>query len=188
MITSHSRCKTKTEASFLSTHQEEPERHPINIALAKLRSEGKIALAVASGGIAAQPLANGRTAHSTFNIPLNLMATETPMCKIKRGSATATLLHRCSAIFWNEATMTNKLASEDLDRTLQDIKIVLIFSEEFCSFFRVIFAKHSRLLEEVDGRTKLKPALRIGTFGKVSKHTLSQLTCEYIYIQRYKCW
>ena len=39
----------------------------INLILAKLRSEGKIALATASSGIAATLLTGGRTLHSTFH-------------------------------------------------------------------------------------------------------------------------
>ena len=41
----------------------------INLILAKLRSEGNIALATASSGIAATLLTGGRTLHSTFKIP-----------------------------------------------------------------------------------------------------------------------
>ena len=44
----------------------------INHILAKLRSEGKIALATASSRIAATLLIGGRTLHSTFKIPLDL--------------------------------------------------------------------------------------------------------------------
>ena len=94
----------------------------INIALAKLRSERKVALAVASTGIADQLLANGRTAHSTFKIPLNLHTNETPTCNIKANSTTAELLRDCKAIFWDEATMIDKKALEALDRTLQDLR------------------------------------------------------------------
>ena len=94
----------------------------INIALAKLRSQRKVALAVATSGIAAKLLANGRTAHSTFKIPLNLQNTDTPVCSIKANSATADLIRSCKAIFWDEATMINKAALEALDRTLRDIR------------------------------------------------------------------
>ena len=59
----------------------------INLILAKLRSEGKIALATASSGIAATLLTGGRTLHSTFKIPLDLNAMDIPMCSIKRGTA-----------------------------------------------------------------------------------------------------
>ncbi|GBP82438.1 hypothetical protein EVAR_51480_1 [Eumeta japonica] len=43
-----------------------------NLILAKVRSLGKLALAVASSGIAATLLAGGRTAHSTFKLPLTV--------------------------------------------------------------------------------------------------------------------
>ncbi|KAG3082763.1 hypothetical protein PC121_g5978 [Phytophthora cactorum] len=45
--------------------------------LAKVRLSGKIALAVASSGIASLLLMGGRTAHSTFKIPLKLNDTST---------------------------------------------------------------------------------------------------------------
>ena len=56
----------------------------INLILAKLRSEGKIALATASSGIAATLLTGGRTLHSTFKIPLDLYAMDIPICSIKK--------------------------------------------------------------------------------------------------------
>ena len=56
----------------------------INLILAKLQSEGKIALATASSGIAATLLTGGRTLHSTFKIPLDLHAMDIPICSIKK--------------------------------------------------------------------------------------------------------
>jgi DNA replication protein DnaC len=50
----------------------------------KIRSEGKIVLAVASCGIAALLLEGGRTAHSRFHIPLT--NTDESTCEIKHGS------------------------------------------------------------------------------------------------------
>jgi hypothetical protein len=44
----------------------------INLLLAQIRSSDKVALAVASSGIAATLLSGGRTAHSTFKFPLNV--------------------------------------------------------------------------------------------------------------------
>ena len=52
-----------------------------NIILAYVRSQKKIAIAVASSGIAALLLNGGRTAHSKFKIPLNL--TENSVLNIK---------------------------------------------------------------------------------------------------------
>jgi len=44
----------------------------INFLLAQIRSSGKVALAVASSGIAATLFSGGRTAHSTFKLSLNV--------------------------------------------------------------------------------------------------------------------
>ena len=51
----------------------------INLLLAKVRSQRKIALAVASSGIAATLLNGERNAHSTFMLPLNLSHDDTPV-------------------------------------------------------------------------------------------------------------
>lgn len=58
----------------------------LNLILAEIRSRKQIAIAVASSGIAATLLEGGRTAHSTFKLPLNYMQNETPMCNIKKNS------------------------------------------------------------------------------------------------------
>lgn len=60
----------------------------LNLILAKIRSQNEIAVAVASSGIAATLLDGGRTAHSTFKIPLNLNQTESPTCNIGKNSGT----------------------------------------------------------------------------------------------------
>ena len=92
----------------------------INLILAKLRSEGKIALATASSGIAATLLTGGRTLHSTFKIPLDLYAMDIPICSIKKGTALCRVIQEGKATVVDEAPMTNKLAFEALDRTLKD--------------------------------------------------------------------
>src|SRR6185312_15587075 len=58
----------------------------------KLRSEGKIVLAVASCAIAALLIPGGRTAHSRFRIPLNI--TDESTCEIKHGTHLAGLLKK----------------------------------------------------------------------------------------------
>ena len=93
-----------------------------NLLLAKVRQQGKIALAVASSGIAAYLLPNGRTAHTTFKLPLDLTTKETPTCNIGKGSGPAELLKQCSLIVWDECTMSHKAALEAVDRTLRDIR------------------------------------------------------------------
>ena len=93
----------------------------INLILAKIRSEGKIALATASSGIAATLLIGGRTLHSTFKIPLDLNAIDIPVSSVKRGTALCKVIQEAKAIIVDEAPMTNRRAFEALDRTLRDL-------------------------------------------------------------------
>ena len=93
----------------------------INLILAKLRSEGKIALATASSGIAATLLTGGRTLHSTFKIPLDLYAMGIPICSIKKGTALSRVIQEGKATVVDEAPMTNRLAFEALGCTLRDL-------------------------------------------------------------------
>ncbi|XP_016195314.1 uncharacterized protein LOC107636308 [Arachis ipaensis] len=75
-------------------------------------------------GIASLLLPNGRTAHSLFCIPIEL--NEESVCSIKKDSQRAELIRRASLIIWDEASMTNKLAFEALDRTFHDLMKRLI--------------------------------------------------------------
>uniref|UniRef100_A0A453HZ89 ATP-dependent DNA helicase n=1 Tax=Aegilops tauschii subsp. strangulata TaxID=200361 RepID=A0A453HZ89_AEGTS len=85
----------------------------------KLRSEGKIVLAVASSDIAALLLQGGRIAHSRFHIPLKI--TNESTCNIKQGTFLAELIKKTSLIIWDEAPMTHKHCSEALDKSLRDM-------------------------------------------------------------------
>ena len=92
-----------------------------NLSLAKIRSEGNIALATASSGIAATLLTGGRTLHSPFKIPLDLNVMDIPVCSIKKGTALCEVVQEAKAIVVDEAPMTNRRAFEALDRTLRDM-------------------------------------------------------------------
>ena len=94
----------------------------INLLLAEIRQQSKIAIAVASSGIAATLLHGGRTAHSTLKLPLNLTNSETPVCNISRGTGEAMVLQECELIVWDECTMAHRQALEALNRTLQDLR------------------------------------------------------------------
>jgi hypothetical protein len=94
----------------------------INLLLAKIRQQSKIAIAVASSGIAATLLHGGRTAHSTLKLPLNLTHCEAPLCNISKGTGEAKVLEECELIVWDECTMSHRQALEALDRTLQDLR------------------------------------------------------------------
>ncbi|XP_034044527.1 uncharacterized protein LOC117526576 [Thalassophryne amazonica] len=118
----------------------------INLLLAKLRQMKKVALAVASSGIAATLLDGGRTDHSAFKLPLDLAKRELPTCNISRGTTKAKLLSKSKLIIWDEATMSHKGAFEALDRTLQDLRrntslmggVTVLLSGDFCQTLPVI--------------------------------------------------
>ncbi|XP_029657713.1 ATP-dependent DNA helicase pif1-like [Octopus sinensis] len=94
----------------------------LNLLLAKARCNNKIAIAVASTGIAATLLDGGRTAHSMFKLPLNLAKDMEPVCNIKGNSLIGTIIRDCNLIVWDECTMVSKRAFEAVDRTFRDIK------------------------------------------------------------------
>nr|XP_036224310.1 uncharacterized protein LOC106621587 [Bactrocera oleae] len=94
----------------------------ISLILATIRSQNKIALALASSGIAATLLEGGRTAHSALKLPLNMQSNETPTCNVSKNSAMAKVLQQCKLIVWDECTMAHKKFLEALDRTLKDLR------------------------------------------------------------------
>ncbi|GKB71257.1 ATP-dependent DNA helicase PIF1-like protein, partial [Tanacetum coccineum] len=69
--------------------------------------------------IAALLLPGGRTAHSRFIIPLELLENST--YGIKHNTHLAELMQEVQLIIWDEAPMTQKYAFEALDKTLRDI-------------------------------------------------------------------
>ncbi|XP_062208940.1 uncharacterized protein LOC133910622 [Phragmites australis] len=87
--------------------------------LAKVRSEGKIAVATATSGVAASILSGGRTAHSRFKISLGIQ--EGGVCNFTKQSETAKLLRMAPLILWDEVSMTKRQAIEALDKSLRDI-------------------------------------------------------------------
>ena len=93
-----------------------------NLILAEIRSQGGIALAMASSGIAATLLNGGRTAHAALKLPLNIARREFPACNIRKQSGQARVLRSCKLIVWDECTMAHRKSFEALHRTLQDLR------------------------------------------------------------------
>ena len=89
--------------------------------LADVRRQGHTALAVASSGIAATLLPGGRTAHSTFKLPLDLTSDDMPTCNVTRNSAVATIIKKTRLVLWDECTMSHKRAFEAVNRMMQDV-------------------------------------------------------------------
>ena len=91
----------------------------IEALLSTVRGLGKIALAVASSGIAAGLLEGGRTAHSRFKIPIPI--NESFVCNISLQSDIAKLIQKTSLIIWDEIMMSHEHQVDCVDHSLQDI-------------------------------------------------------------------
>ncbi|CAN0898461.1 ATP-dependent DNA helicase PIF1 [Linum grandiflorum] len=81
---------------FLYGHGGTGKTYLYNCILSKVRSQRKIALVVASSGIAATLLPGGVTAHSRFKIPIEVDHSST--CMIKKGTALAQLIQETTLI------------------------------------------------------------------------------------------
>ncbi|KAG5552631.1 hypothetical protein RHGRI_010651 [Rhododendron griersonianum] len=90
-----------------------------NTIAGKCRTLGHIVVSVASSGIASLLLIGGRTAHSTFCIPLDVM--EDSFCGFKKQSIQAELFRETKLIIWDEVPMQHRYCVEAVDRTLRDI-------------------------------------------------------------------
>ena len=90
-----------------------------NTLMAKVRSQSKIALGLASSGIAALLLPGGRTVHSRLKVPIDI--NELSVCNISKQSSLAQLIRRTNLLVWDEACMSNKHVAECVDRSLRDI-------------------------------------------------------------------
>ena len=77
-------------------------------------------MAVASSGIAALLLPEGRTAHSRFKIPFKLTANS--ICNLNLQSEEAKLIQKADLIIWDECLMLHRFGFEALDRSMLDIR------------------------------------------------------------------
>ena len=84
-----------------------------------LRCRQRKVIAVATSAVAASLLYKGRTAHSTFKIPIPCDSLST--CNISLESKLAQELKEVDLIIWDEVVMCNRYCIEALDRTLRDI-------------------------------------------------------------------
>ena len=91
-----------------------------NTIAAAVRAKGKVALCVASSGIAALLLDGGQTAHSRLGIPPESL-TDTTVARIKRNSDMHKVLLETKLIIWDEVPMQHKYAADAVDRNLRDL-------------------------------------------------------------------
>ena len=91
-----------------------------NTIAAAVRAKGKVALCVASSGIAALLLDGGQTAHSRLGIPPESL-TDASVARIKRNSGMHKVLLETKLIIWDEVPMQHKYAADAVDRNLRDL-------------------------------------------------------------------
>ena len=116
------------------------------IVLAETQLRGKIALGVASSGLAAQLLSGGITAHSRFKIPVSTDENITCNYSLTRDTHFCELMNDTSLIIWDEISMVDSKLIEAVDRMLRDITEinqpfggkVVIFSGDFKQVLPVI--------------------------------------------------
>jgi hypothetical protein len=78
----------------------------LNAFIAYERSNDKICVPVATQGIAAILMKGGKTAHTTFGVPLNSDSQSTSY--IKKNTALGKMLQKAHSIVFDEAPMCNK--------------------------------------------------------------------------------
>jgi len=121
------------------------------------RSQRKIVLCVASSGIAALLLPGGRTAHSRFKIPLDVMPDS--VCKISKGTQLGKLIEKTSLIIWDEVPMQHRFCLEAVHTTLCDLRgsdsqtvpfggIPCVFGGDFAQILPVV--RHGSRAETVN--------------------------------------
>ena len=79
----------------------------INLLLSKVRGQQSVAIVAASSGIAVTLLRNGRTAHVSFNLPMDLAQTNQASCTISRARDKAKVLEKARFMVWDEYTMAH---------------------------------------------------------------------------------
>ena len=160
----------------------------VNEALcAKVGGEGKIVLAVASSGIAAQLLPGGRTAHFKFQIPLDIKATSTCFISNSPTDPRCALLKRTALIIVDEASMLHKYAYEAVDRSLRDLLdradipfagIPMLFTGDFRQILPVV--RHGSRYQTMDAslqRSKLWQYIRV-------LHLTENIACDEFVTRR----
>ena len=111
--------KKKGQLFFINVAGGYGKTFPMETILLSIQGMGKITLAVASSGIAAELLEGGCTAHSWFKIPIPI--SDESMCSISLQSMHAQLMRSTSLICWGEVLMSNKQHIKCVDRSLWDI-------------------------------------------------------------------
>ncbi|XP_025703768.2 uncharacterized protein [Arachis hypogaea] len=126
---------------------------------AKLRSQRRIVINVASSGIASLLLPGGKTAHSMFGIPIEL--NEDTICRIPKDSPKADLIRLAELIIWDEAPMTNKLVLPVIPKASRaEIVMASINSSILWKHFEVLTLTKNMRLESATNQSNLEELKR----------------------------
>ncbi|XP_027151019.1 uncharacterized protein LOC113751274 [Coffea eugenioides] len=117
--------------------------------LATLRSQGYIAIAVATSGVAGSLLPGGRTSHSRFKIPLDFSRNKT--CQLSKQSSMAQLIIQCRLFLWDEASMAKRDTIQAFDELLKDL---METSDSFGGKVVVVGGNFRQTLPVIQGATK----------------------------------
>ncbi|RCN28648.1 hypothetical protein ANCCAN_25608 [Ancylostoma caninum] len=124
--------------------------YTFNILIKVLESIKKSVLSVASTGIAATLLLNGRTAHSTFCIPVKRL-TKTSVANIDASSDLGIALRNVDAIIWDETSLQSRYAVECVERLLRDMASPVNSSQPFGGVTMIFGGDWYQLLPVVPG-------------------------------------
>ena len=143
--------------------------------LAKIRSEGQVAPATATSGIAATLLPNGRTLHSRLKVPIEGLD-ENSFCNVTKRDATAELIRRAVLLIVDEVTMAKKEVYEAVNRTFQDIRgntlpfggVTVLFSGDWRQILPVV--RHGGRAEIIAACLKMSHLWKHVKIMKLSKN------------------
>ncbi|GKD03309.1 ATP-dependent DNA helicase PIF1-like protein [Tanacetum coccineum] len=142
--------------------------------ISRLRSQRMIVLAVASSGIALLLLLAGRTAHSRFIIPLDLMENNTWWYQTKY-AVTRANARSFSLLFRMKPPMTQRYGFETLDITLRDIlgfkclekRMTVLLGGEFRQILPVILkAKRPEIVQACINKSELWKYCKVFTLTR----------------------
>ncbi|EPB65785.1 hypothetical protein ANCCEY_15144, partial [Ancylostoma ceylanicum] len=122
--------------------------YTFNTLIRVLELNNKSVITVASTGIAATLLKNGRTAHSAFGLPLKRLCSDS-VANVDASSAAGLMLRNVDVIIWDEISMQTRFAVECVDRLLRDVAapensalpfggVIMVFGGDWCQFLPVV--------------------------------------------------
>jgi hypothetical protein len=111
----------KSRCYFLDAPGGTGKTYLLNLLLAKVRLDNKIALATASTGVAAILLEGGRTLHSRAKVPLICDAHSSCNINVRTKNGLAALWRKVDLLICDEVSMLSRDVLECVDRMLQDL-------------------------------------------------------------------